>query len=275
MSRTLGTLLTTSLLAAVVVAIQGGEPVPKGTYKYAASLLNDGEYLCGAALLSRTSLVTAAICVAGKNPEDLCVLFDQVDAGEQSSQTNRCSQFAPDGALIFPVKSLATHPAFNSTGHVDNDIGVISLVSPVPGLVPNVCLGTSPGAQVGSSVRVIGKGATSGSNEGTSSVLKQLDQTVITEENCNAAYAPAVGITDPTSQFCAQSAQQPSDACAGDSGNAVLQRQNGRYSLIGVISETPPNCGDNSQPNIYSSVAPARGFLRANVVGSTAPCPPI
>lgn len=242
-------------MSALAHAIQGGGPAPKGKYKFAADILIDLNYACGASLITNECVVTSGQCVKGiRGPgyENAKVRFNQVDP-----------------PLTFSVKSITRPENFDSTGLLDNDLAVICMAQAVPSEIAPVCLSPSSEIPVGSQLTVIGHGDTS---VGTpSQVLKQLDQTVISVDECIAAYIiPVIG--DSNSQFCAQGPGM-TGTCRGDQGSAVLRKENGRHVLIGVVSGPPARCGEDNHPSVYANVVSLSEFLRQSSSGSPVPCP--
>ena len=63
--------------------------------------------------------------------------------------------------------------------------------------------------------------------------LEQVDQVLISQADCEAAYSPHAEITPD--MICAQALYQ--DSCQGDSGGPfVCQDDTGAYKLVGVVS---------------------------------------
>merc|ERR1712224_1177544 len=108
--------------------IVGGKDVDHaGKYPWQASLqtrgwIFGGQHICGASLVSKTWLVTAAHCVQGQSPSGL-----QVVMGLHDKDTKRQGQ--PD---TYYIRRLIGHPGFGRGGRaMPNDIALIQLAEPV------------------------------------------------------------------------------------------------------------------------------------------------
>lgn len=116
------------------------------------------------------------------------------------------------------------------------------------------------------------------------SSLRKVDVTVLAQDsvNCGRVYAGGYGCSDPASegaaknlhmQVCAGSAEPVDhDACAGDSGSPVVDRNGVQVGLVsygggpGEQMEGPGRiCGDPTFPGVYGRVSAFRDFITQNV----------
>jgi secreted trypsin-like serine protease len=186
-----------------VVMFVSWDPSPAGYYD-----------TCTAELIAPTVLITAAHCVdPSTHPNYNFGLFLQSDG----------TNFTFAG--LSPVKSVAANPSYNATASTD-DIGVILLAAPLPGITPLPFLHTADeSAWVGQSARIIGYGRTNASDANSAYAKYQATTTVA---SLSASYI-VVGDTSKHD-------------CTGDSGGPALVTVNGVETIVGVNSIGPTNC---------------------------------
>lgn len=209
------------------------------------------KHKCGAALLSRTWIITAAHCVKGLQPKDLTVRL-----GEYNSRSSR------DGRTVDKrISKIVLHSRFNRRTY-GNDIAMLK-VSPVQytSTTRPVCLPTSSSSLVGSTATVTGWGRTR-ERGSTSSVLREVQVPILSNSQCEKMYR-ASGQKEfiPYSQFlCA--GRSGRDSCDGDSGGPLVVRdRGGSYSLAGIIS-WGIGCGARNRPGVYTRISEYRSWIR-------------
>jgi len=214
------------------------------------------KHKCGAALVSRSWIITAAHCVKGLKPRNLVVRL-----GEYNSRSSR------DGRTVDKrVKKIVLHSRFNRRSYA-NDIAMLK-VSPVSYSATSlpVCLPSSSSSLVGRSAVVTGWGRTSERSR-PASVLREVSVPILSNKQCERMYR-ASGQKEyiPYSQFlCA--GQTGRDSCDGDSGGPLVVRdRDGRYSLAGLIS-WGIGCGKRNRPGVYTRISEYRTWIR-NVLRS-------
>ena len=77
---------------------------------------------------------------------------------------------------------------------------------------------------------------------------------IVSQEECNNAYAESGGITE--NMICAAAPGGGKDACQGDSGGPLAV--DGK--LAGIVS-WGAGCADALYPGVYSNVASLRSFI--------------
>uniref|UniRef100_A0A8C5K9A4 Transmembrane protease serine n=1 Tax=Jaculus jaculus TaxID=51337 RepID=A0A8C5K9A4_JACJA len=231
------------------VRIIGGTPVEEDEWPWQASLRWDGAHRCGATLINKTWLVSAAHCFrTHKDPSRWTASF---------------------GVKINPPKMkrglrrIITHEKYNYPSH-DYDISLAELSRPVSctNAVHRVCLpDASHDFHPGQRMFVTGFGATE--NEGyAQNHLRQVQVDYIDTETCNR---PDVynGVITPR-MLCAGFLKGKRDACQGDSGGPLVASDvRDIWYLAGVVS-WGDECGQPGKPGVYTRVTALREWIAAH-----------
>eukprot|EP00092_Neocalanus_flemingeri_P041780 GFUD01045505.1.p1 GENE.GFUD01045505.1~~GFUD01045505.1.p1 ORF type:complete len:337 (-),score=90.22 GFUD01045505.1:62-1072(-) len=217
-----------------------------GWFRHLGGLLRTTTY-CGASLVGRRWLITAAHCIRnGDRPVDLRVVMG-------SSQRARFFYyfFQTDS-----IDQIHIHPKYDNASHA-YDIAILRLKK-LPDLEPGelwpVCL---PQEQVdsyaGDKATVIGWGKTSGKQSFSSArILQELGVTVISQAECQRQWSYGRGRVDvggPKMCFRSDGA-----SCHGDSGGGMFLKKEVQRSLIGVCSYGLADC-QNWAPEVYTKVS--------------------
>jgi len=262
-------------LAERATRIVGGQDTEVNEYPWQAGLVSpyDPSYVwCGGSLISSRWVLTAAHCTAGSNFKDIEVLLGEHDYYDDN-ESNR---------LVARVDKIIDHPDYSSSPVPVMDFSLLRLKEPVdfdmyPHIRP-VCLPFSNEEDyAGETATVTGWGTTSSDGD-LSNTLKEVDVTVLTNENCwqNYGYDSAY-ITDD--MICANEVGGGKDACQGDSGGPMVT-SNGddgvspgqNYELIGVVS-WGYGCAEADYPGVYARVSYALDWIHDTMgsVGQTCP----
>merc|ERR1712240_890328 len=236
--------------------IVGGKEVnPKGKLPYQVyfnpcKCTSDGMCrcgMCGGTIVNKKFVITAAHCYNSMFT-DLRVIV-----GEH----NLC-----EGGNVIKVKKITLHPDYNSK-KVDNDIAVLELAEDLTftDKIKPACLPSSETKDYGGSASTIsGWGGTIGygRNEQQPQQPKQctLKETIvklIASSDPMCSKLPGLA-TSSKIKLCAFA--KDTDTCQGDSGGPLTVPENGKYTLVGVVSYGW-GCA-SSTPGIYARV---QGFL--------------
>lgn len=237
--------------------IVGGEVSREGEWPWQVSLHIRGTgHVCGASVLNRRWLLTAAHCVQDNGDKK----YSQADQWEAllglhvQSQTN-------EWTVRRNVKRIISHGNYN-TVTFDNDIALMELDGDVAlnqNIYP-ICLpSASYQVPAGQEAWISGWGVTS---EGgvRATILQKAMVRVINSTVCKSLMTDEV--TD--NMICAGVLKGGTDACQGDSGGPLsVTGAGGRVVLAGVVS-WGEGCGLRNKPGIYTRVSKYRLWIKEN-----------
>ena len=208
-------------------------------------------WICGAAVITRQFVLTAAHCVGGRAPEKLVVRLGEYNLSSITDGPHQDRQ----------VISVTLHPQFVSR---QNDVALLRLDKPAEfGLtVRPVCLPV-PGAPEATEAprRVAGWGKLSFAGAGAA-VLQEAKLILVPAEACEDIYRRLSSFSESFpgggflgTKLCAvDPSSRGADACQGDSGGPLTGlRSDGRFSLDGIVS-LGVGCGDPDFPGVYTRV---------------------
>ncbi|XP_068208067.1 phenoloxidase-activating factor 2-like [Palaemon carinicauda] len=247
-------------------------------------------YHCGATLIHRSLLITAAHCVRGVLPHKLLAHL-----GDWNLQGTTGELFP---AIKRKISRVFIHSGYNPSTY-KNDIALLQMMEPVdtyktPHIAP-ICLPLeSYELKDHSKCFIVGWGDDVYKPNFGSNILKSVSVTYALEKECTSRLYASIKnlddkfILDTDSQKCILGSYGK-DACVGDGGGGVvcpLSKHEGpdvcnspncaheHYFLFGVISYGSPVCGENSVTIItdvvknlnwiYTLLEPAGGLKNFN-----------
>jgi secreted trypsin-like serine protease len=224
------------------------------TYSFMASMQStDGQHHCGASLVDKQWLVTAAHCVDGQQPSNV-----QYRIGT----TDRTS----GGELVKPDKFVA-HPE-SKKKQPGYDIAMVHLSQPVQAQ-PIKIPATSP--QPGTALRLLGWGQTCATPRcgEPPRTLQELDTKTVEPAKCTSSENPF----DPARELCIDNKGGKASACYGDSGGPAVVREGSGFALVGATSRgQAENCPD--KPGIYSNVVAHTDWINKTMSAGGSSEPP-
>ncbi|XP_058804307.1 venom protease-like [Phymastichus coffea] len=212
---------------------------------------------CGATLISKRHLITAAHCVE-KDMSDVTIRL-----GEHNYENKL------DGvkSIEVSVKTAVPHPKYNDISK-QNDIAVLTLEKDVEftDSIHPICLPLADDIKnrnfTGTHPFIAGWGATYYGGP-HSNVLRESRVPVQDNSKCDEAYRHKKVIVNKR-MLCAGYQEGGIDACQGDSGGPLMFSYNMSYYLIGVVS-TGFRCAVPENPGLYTRVSEFFNFIFCNM----------
>lgn len=240
--------------------IVGGSLATAGQFPFTVALIRRGVtsrfdgFSCGASVLSRSWVVTAAHCLVdyrGDYPGQEYVgpnHFDVLAGTHLLTGT---------GGQRLRVASVHVHPSYSFPQN-DYDVALLRLARPTSAPeVPVIAAPTAALDDPGKMATTVGWGVTSYGNSNPSSTQRFVSVPILSDAACSSAYPP--GFADEygnpleyrSNMLCAGFAGGGKDACQGDSGGPLLGGSaETSWHLIGIVS-FGNGCAEAAFPGVY------------------------
>ncbi|RWS25048.1 serine protease easter-like isoform X1 [Leptotrombidium deliense] len=198
-------------------------------------------FSCGASIIDKNHLITAAHCVDKAEK-----VFYKVGTNIAPTSTDNMTE----------AQCYFVHERWNSEA-LSNDIAIIRLNEELDFNEPNIgpiCLqscpcpnsGACPTITENTEFVVAGWGVTNVTTGDESDVLMETSLHLQDFSVCNNAYG---GLLNCRKHFCVGDVGH--STCMGDSGGPVMQCNDGRYNLWGIISFGDESCAATNSVNTY------------------------
>lgn len=237
--------------------IIGGDPVSIADSPWAVALGSRQQFgsgrsgqFCGAVVVSRTKVVTAAHCMSRE------VLGADLSAVRDLKVIVGRDDLADTAGREVPVRAAWVNPRYNTATNA-GDIAVLTLAKPLPKRdAISIAERGDPAYGPGTDAEVYGWGDTA-RRGAYASTLRAARVTVLDDAVCRQAYpGSSDGRYEADSMLCAGETRGGRDACQGDSGGPLVAR--GR--LIGLVS-WGSGCGRPGRPGVYTRMAAVAGLV--------------
>ncbi|XP_063114794.1 serine protease 40-like [Cavia porcellus] len=234
--------------------IFGGNAAKPGRWPWQASLLLGNQHICGATLIDKNWLISAAHCFQrSHNPSSYRILLGY---NQLSKPTNY--------SLMMTVHKLIVHEDYNKYHRMSNDIVLMQLHRPVefssqvlPACLPDADLQLDPFT----SCWITGWGMLTENTFLPQPLQLQEGEMSLIEQNlCAGHYALPPGVTDPNAytvqedMLCAAEFSTQRSICKGDSGGPLVCPVQGVWYLVGVTSWSS-ECLKPVGPSVFAKVS--------------------
>jgi trypsin len=221
--------------------IINGVEAEEDRYGYTVTLQDNQGHLCGASLIAKDMLVSAAHCAGGR--------YDAIIGRHKHNDK--------DGDVV-RVASEYKHQNYNDAT-TSYDFMVLKLSRATTANATPVKINSSGSTpQDDENLVVMGWGVTNENSGTTSNKLMEVTVQAVSNSECRSAYG---GELNTSTMLCA--AGNRKDSCQGDSGGPLIKKGGNPANdlLVGIVS-WGYGCADPDYPGVYARVSAGYSFIQ-------------
>ncbi|XP_073842048.1 tequila isoform X2 [Musca autumnalis] len=225
-----------------------GSIAKRGRHPWQATIRTRGRggissHWCGAVIISKKLILTAAHCLAGYPKGSYFVRVG-----------DHYANIAESSEVDSNIENWYIHERFREEKHMNNDIALILLKNGLRfnDYVQPICL-PEKGSQLQANRKctISGWGSIKSGTSTPSNILRAAEVPILADDVCRRKNVYGNAMSE--GMFCAGFLDENVDACDGDSGGPLVCSDDGGETLYGIIS-WGQHCGYANHPGVYVRV---------------------
>ncbi|KAF5307158.1 hypothetical protein FQR65_LT00674 [Abscondita terminalis] len=237
----------------------GANPwVARVTYKN--SVTGDLKFPCSGSIISNRVVITAAHCAVTKS-ENYKLYAVRVGEWSTISDLDCGEEFCARPVQDITISHVVIHPGYEQQSFKDN-IALLVLNSRINYTVTAqpICLPQQWSITSNYGV-LVGWGKLAGQFE-PSPLQQTLQLPIVGLQQCQNVYGRTLPITE--NHLCVGGVAGR-DACDGFGGSPLIEQQNGRHFIIGILSFGSDRCGAPGIPSVYLNLKRYINWINENI----------
>ncbi|XP_061402940.1 uncharacterized protein LOC133338851 [Musca vetustissima] len=225
-----------------------GSIAKRGRHPWQATIRTRGRggissHWCGAVIISKKLILTAAHCLAGYPKGSYFVRVG-----------DHYANIAESSEIDSNIENWYIHERFREEKHMNNDIALILLKNALRfnDYVQPICLPEKGSLlQANRMCTISGWGSIKSGTSTPSNILRAAEVPILPDDVCHRKNVYGNAMSE--GMFCAGYLDENVDACDGDSGGPLVCSDEGGETLYGIIS-WGQHCGYANHPGVYVRV---------------------
>lgn len=234
-----------------ITKIIGGSPSDPEAWTWMAGLVpkhsSIEDVYCGASLIAKDWVLTAAHCVIDENSSSIDIIINQ-------------AQLDSSGGERLAVRFIIMHPLYDDIT-LDNDLALIKLATPSENVPIDILSPFTTQDDAGTTAIALGWGTVSTTAEQYPLDLHQVNLPIIDNLSCHVTMGD---ITDD--MLCAGAGLGKKDTCFGDSGGPLLvyDDESESWHLAGITS-WGFGCAERDFYGVYTRLKNYATFISGHI----------